>query len=406
MKRMMKLLFAFSLMLLITGCSSDINTLENSAPVIVSEEVYTVNVDDFEFDLTDLIYINDDYDGVSFITNEDILYNNLDVSKLGEYTVTVTVTDTDGKSSNKDIKINVIDEIAPSIVLNGESELSILLNSTYIDPGVMITDNVDDEFVVMTYSNLDSSTLGDYVIEYKAKDKSSNESITITRIIHVVSVSDTISLSSKNVTTEAIEFSINVIDESSFNEVQSISLYEGSTLISKLEDVEERKIEGLTEGTKYTLKVTYTFKFNGELQTRVITKDIETDSSISLNRDGFYTSKDDVALYLFLYHELPDNFMTKSEAGSHISSIWTYENQASIGGDHFGNYEGLLPEKSGRYYYEVDINYHGGSRGAERIVYSNDGFIFYTGDHYDSFVLYDSETGSWVNYSKYDEIFD
>ena len=58
----------------------------------------------------------------------------------------------------------------------------------------------------------------------------------------------------------------------------------------------------------------------------------------------------------------------------------------TIGGDRFGNYEGLLPEKSGRVYYECDIDtLHAAQRGAKRIVFSNDGLIFYTSDHYDSF---------------------
>ncbi len=122
--------------------------------------------------------------------------------------------------------------------------------------------------------------------------------------------------------------------------------------------------------------------------------------------NGKYISKDNVALYIFTYHKLPSNYMTKSEAGSHISEHWTNENMASIGGDVFHNREGLLPETSGRTYVEVDINYQGGSRNAERIVYSNDGFIFYTDDHYDSFKLYDPVTGNWINYNKNDSMFD
>ena len=59
-----------------------------------------------------------------------------------------------------------------------------------------------------------------------------------------------------------------------------------------------------------------------------------------------------------------------------------------IGGDYFGNYEGLLPEASGREYRECDINTLGASsRGAERLIYSNDGLIYYTEDHYESFTL-------------------
>ena len=59
----------------------------------------------------------------------------------------------------------------------------------------------------------------------------------------------------------------------------------------------------------------------------------------------------------------------------------------SIGGDYFGNYEGRLPEADGREYHECDINSTGGYRGAERIVFSNDGLIYYTGDHYETFEL-------------------
>lgn len=57
----------------------------------------------------------------------------------------------------------------------------------------------------------------------------------------------------------------------------------------------------------------------------------------------------------------------------------------SIGGERFGNYEGSLPEKSGRRYYECDVDYSGGYRGAERIIYSSDGLIYYTEDHYRTF---------------------
>ena len=57
----------------------------------------------------------------------------------------------------------------------------------------------------------------------------------------------------------------------------------------------------------------------------------------------------------------------------------------SIGGDIFGNLEKLLPEEKGRKYYECDVNYEGGYRNGERIIYSNDGLIYYTDDHYKSF---------------------
>ena len=102
-----------------------------------------------------------------------------------------------------------------------------------------------------------------------------------------------------------------------------------------------------------------------------------------------YTDPDEVALYLHEFEELPPNFVTKKEAGQQgwdagedLSEILP---SCSIGGDKFGNFEGLLPEKSGRQYYECDVNYTGGHRGAERLVFSSDGLIYYTEDHYESF---------------------
>ena len=111
----------------------------------------------------------------------------------------------------------------------------------------------------------------------------------------------------------------------------------------------------------------------------------------ALAEDGTYTGKDDVALYLYTYGHLPDNFITKKEAqnlGWSGGSLEPYCPGMCIGGDPFGNREGLLPKADGRTWTECDINTLGAdSRGAERIVFSNDGLIYYTGDHYESFTL-------------------
>ena len=111
----------------------------------------------------------------------------------------------------------------------------------------------------------------------------------------------------------------------------------------------------------------------------------------TLPEDGVYTSKEDVALYLYLYGRLPDNFITKKEAeklGWPGGSLEPYAPGKCIGGNRFGNYEGLLPEAEGRTYTECDIDTLGAkSRGAKRIVFSNDGLIYYTEDHYASFEL-------------------
>ena len=110
-----------------------------------------------------------------------------------------------------------------------------------------------------------------------------------------------------------------------------------------------------------------------------------------LPEDGSYISKDEVAWYLHTYGHLPKNFVTKKEAQA---AGWKTKGLSlgeacpgcSIGGDRFGNYEGLLPKAKGRTWWECDIDTHGKSRGPKRIVFSSDGLIYYTDDHYESFV--------------------
>ena len=110
-----------------------------------------------------------------------------------------------------------------------------------------------------------------------------------------------------------------------------------------------------------------------------------------LDRNGTYTTKDDVALYLYTYGTLPQNFITKKKAqslGWSGGSLEPYAPGCCIGGSYFGNYEGALPTAPGREYHECDIDTLGKkSRGAKRIVYSNDGLIYYTEDHYNTFEL-------------------
>ncbi|HZK10068.1 MAG TPA: ribonuclease domain-containing protein [Clostridia bacterium] len=103
-----------------------------------------------------------------------------------------------------------------------------------------------------------------------------------------------------------------------------------------------------------------------------------------------YTSKEEVSGYLLTYNELPPNFIRKKEAQelgwvAAQGNLWELAPGKSIGGDRFYNREGLLPEKKGRLWYECDIDYSGGRRTAKRLVFSSDGLIYYTEDHYRSF---------------------
>lgn len=117
---------------------------------------------------------------------------------------------------------------------------------------------------------------------------------------------------------------------------------------------------------------------------------------VSIEKDGKYSKPEELAEYIHTFQQLPKNYLTKKEAGalgweSKKGNLWDVTDEMSIGGDIFGNREGKLPKADGRKWYECDVNYYGGFRGEERLVYSNDGLIYYTKDHYQTFLEFSFE---------------
>ena len=109
------------------------------------------------------------------------------------------------------------------------------------------------------------------------------------------------------------------------------------------------------------------------------------------DENGSYTTAEDLVLYLQSYGRLPPNFVRKGTAraagwdGGALEPIMPGK---CIGGDSFGNREGLLPDAPGRVWRECDVNtLYAYTRGPERLIYSNDGLIYYSPDHYESFTL-------------------
>lgn len=103
-----------------------------------------------------------------------------------------------------------------------------------------------------------------------------------------------------------------------------------------------------------------------------------------------HRSPEFVASVLRKTGKLPDRFLSKKEARKlgwvpEQGNLNEVAPGKSIGGDRFGNYEGKLPAQKGRSYREADVHDSPERRGAERLVFSNDGLIFYTPDHYKTF---------------------
>lgn len=154
--------------------------------------------------------------------------------------------------------------------------------------------------------------------------------------------------------------------------------------LQKYEDEDRKDPQGNVEADENDLQ-----KYDDEDQTDDPEEKTEKPDQGNLpDEEGTYTTKQDVALFLHVYGRLPDNFMTKKEAralGWSGGSLEKYAPGMCIGGDRFGNYEGNLPDGN---YHECDINTLGKSkRGAERLIYSDDGRIYYTDDHYETFTL-------------------
>ncbi len=165
---------------------------------------------------------------------------------------------------------------------------------------------------------------------------------------------------------------------------ESVSTAQPSVITTTKETQSIIQTSGTTKETQATIHTTRTTK-----DAKTTKQETRATSKSGIQSDGVYTTKADVSLYIHTFGKLPNNFITKSQAqalGWPGGYLEPYAPGKCIGGDYFGNYEKLLPKASGRKYYECDIDTLGAkSRGPKRLVYSNDGLVYYTADHYDSF---------------------
>lgn len=106
------------------------------------------------------------------------------------------------------------------------------------------------------------------------------------------------------------------------------------------------------------------------------------------NRDiSVLTQQQKVADYLHQHQRLPAYYLRKNEARKQgwdpaSGNLCNILPGRAIGGDHFSNRENVLPDQPGRRWFEADVNYQCGHRGSDRMLYSSDGLIYVTHDHY------------------------
>lgn len=130
---------------------------------------------------------------------------------------------------------------------------------------------------------------------------------------------------------------------------------------------------------------------DSEIAENTIGKDEKANrEEISLEEHSIQNLTNEVKVinYVKSNHELPDYYITKSEARKQgwvpsEGNLCDVLPGKAIGGDKFSNREKTLP--SGKQYFEADVNYNCGNRNADRIVFTKDGEVYLTKNHYKSF---------------------
>ena len=149
-------------------------------------------------------------------------------------------------------------------------------------------------------------------------------------------------------------------------------------------DAEKKDTKETAENRKEDIKE--------NIKRETVPKDSRTEKKSIQNNQSIdaLTEEKRVTDYLKENGKLPDYYITKKEAQregwiAKEGNLCDVLPGRAIGGDILTNREKTLPVKKGRIWYEADINYDCGRRNARRIVYSSDGLIFVTHDHYKNF---------------------
>ena len=167
-------------LLTLTACGSD--TKDTQAPSITlngESPMFVAHGSDFSDPGASA---NDNNDGSISLT----VSGNVDTTIVGSYTLTYSATDAAGNSANSERIVNVTDQTAPTIALEGDSTIVIAHGSSYIDAGAAVTDNVDSDLTAVVTGSVDTSTIGNYTLTYSATDSTGNSATSIIRTIEVV----------------------------------------------------------------------------------------------------------------------------------------------------------------------------------------------------------------------------
>ena len=118
---------------------------------------------------------------------EVITTGAVDSSKVNSYTLTYTATDAAGNNSSTTRTVNVVDDIAPVLVINGDNPLAHNVGDVYTDLSATVSDNIDEAsaITITTSGEVNTAVIGAYIITYNATDAAGNAAIAIVRTVNV-----------------------------------------------------------------------------------------------------------------------------------------------------------------------------------------------------------------------------
>ena len=166
-----------------------VNVVDTTAPIItlLGAEDLTIEVGSTYTDAGATALDNYDND----ITNLIVVTGAVDPNKVGAYTITYDVTDSNGNVAQSVVRtVNVVDTTAPIITLLGAEDLTIEVGSTYTDAGATALDNYDNDItnLIVVTGAVDTTTVGTYTVHFNVKDRAGNDA---DEIIRTVIVEDT-----------------------------------------------------------------------------------------------------------------------------------------------------------------------------------------------------------------------
>lgn len=431
----LKILLLFFISFIITSCS---NIGNDNQPPVDGIDIELVNIENardnleiiFKDSNNNYLYVTNDVELVTFdeensvliswnSSNHNVINLNGNVTRPGLDTeVILTAVITNNKYSlKKEFNLNVI----------GTFSLDVLEASLHLEVGFTNNNNTYDYVtndLILNLIGINDTNIVWYsrnpeVITHDGKVLRQDHDVIVILEARItkgtINKTNTYTLLVKGTLLEELQNAKNDLELIFTNINDSVERVTNNLILTKVEvnginiswesnnlNVVSNNGEVNRSDIDHNVILTATISKNGAYLTKtfeiIVIKIDETNDDI-IDEDGLFNQRDEVALYLVTYSKLPKNYMLKNEVVGHIRNYWTPTNKASVGGDRFYNNEGLLPNLSGRLYYEADINYQGEQRrNSLRIVYSNDGLIFYTSDHYGSFVKYDEVTKTWKSF--------